>query len=684
MDALEHGDPRSRKSVAARLRRAVGRLLQFEAREERPLIFAFSMAMGAAGYLVMPMEPSWATVIALCGLALMVFLASRRIWQAPILMIAATVLIGAASGMAAGKTHATVSAGRTISAPIGPVLVEGWVAAVDPGDKGPRLRLDVHAIGGLSPDQTPRHIRLTHRTRLEVSPGRFVRCWGVLRPPPGPAIPGDYDFRRQAYFDGLHAVGYVQGRCRGGALGAPGGVNSLKLDLAAKRRRLAEHVHSTIGPESGGIAAALISGDRSFIPPEHRDALRDAGLAHLLAISGLHLGIVGGIVFALVFRILVLIEPLALRMPVKKPAAMAAIIGTAAYLVLSGASVSTQRAFVMAAVVFGAILFDRSALSFRSLAIAMIAIIILAPVSVLSPGFQMSFAATGALIAVYATWSRNRTFQTGRLARWRFAAASLVVTSLVASAATAPFAIYHFDRVSATGIIANLLAMPVVSILTAPAAALSLILWPVGLSDVGLHLFGWSLDLVLTIAIWTNGLADSPTWTPHAAMPAATLALCVAALFALCLLRGWSAVSGVAVLVFGAGYLWWSDAQTTLYWAPDGAVYVADGLAPPYRITVTDGDGLGPLKFDDPPLSQDCTGRICELAIGPATLALNGQADPLVLQVRTQQQTAGLTWPDIETGGGAALTVTPDGVISLRRVPCGDRPWAPCPKPQAP
>ncbi|MEO0715022.1 MAG: hypothetical protein AAFY37_14050, partial [Pseudomonadota bacterium] len=108
MDALEHGDPRSRKSVAARLRRAVGRLLQFEAREERPLIFAFSMAMGAAGYLVMPMEPSYATVIALCGIALMVFLASRRIWQAPILMIAATVLIGAASGMAAGKTHATV------------------------------------------------------------------------------------------------------------------------------------------------------------------------------------------------------------------------------------------------------------------------------------------------------------------------------------------------------------------------------------------------------------------------------------------------------------------------------------------------------------------------------------------------------------------------------------------------
>lgn len=155
-------------------------------------------------------------------------------------------------------------------------------------------------------------------SRLEVSPGRFVRCWAVLRPPPSPTLPGDYDFRRQTYFEQLGAVGYVQGRCRGDVLGAPAAAGDrISLWIAAKRRVLALHVKEVAGERAGGLAAALVTGDRSFVRPEDRDALRDTGLAHLLAISGLHLSIVGGMTYLIFRRTLALIEPLALRVPVK-------------------------------------------------------------------------------------------------------------------------------------------------------------------------------------------------------------------------------------------------------------------------------------------------------------------------------------------------------------------------------
>ena len=506
--------------------------------------WALALMAGAAVYMIAPDEPGWAALGLSAGLPLFLrFAAGRLVAGALPAWFASTLVLLSAYGMGglAAKLRVAGIDDQTVSAAdaADPRLVEGWVVAIEPGANGPRLRLRVHAVEGWPPDHQPHTIRLTHTNALSVGPGRFVRCWAVMRPPPGPSLPGDYDFRRQAWFERLHAVGYVRGRCRGGTLGPPAAMGDrADVALAAVRRQLATHVAEAAGPRAGGLAAALASGDRSGLSQADQDALRGSGLAHLLAISGLHMGIVCGLVFLLVRRGLALIPPLALRWPVPRLAAAAALIAGGIYLALSGGSVSTQRAYIMAAVFFGAIVVDRSPVSLRSFAIALAAIVILYPEAVISPGFQMSFAATGALIATYVPWAVAR--QTGDVpAGWgqriRVALIGLAVTSVVASAATAPFAWYHFGRSAPLGLVANLLAMPIVSFVSAPAAALSLLLAPVGLDGVGLRLFGLSLEWVLAIAHWAAG-DEAPRVAP---MAETALLSFSAALVSHVLLLGW-------------------------------------------------------------------------------------------------------------------------------------------------
>ena len=278
----------------------------------RPLIFAFSLTVGALIYFLLPAEPGTSIFILL---ACMAFACAglAKFGKVPAIALGALVFSGVLFGLSVAKAQTARVQSKMILASYGPVMTEGWVTAIEPSSRGVRVRLRVHAIAGVSERDLPHTIRMTHRARLAVAPGRFVRCWAVLRPPPGPALPGDYNFQRQAWFEGLDAVGYVQGRCRGGVLGAPAPLElRLKLRLASLQRNLAIYVREPCGERAGGFAAALITGDRSFMREEDREALRGSGLAHLLAISGLHLGIVGGLVFLIIRRALALIEWLAL------------------------------------------------------------------------------------------------------------------------------------------------------------------------------------------------------------------------------------------------------------------------------------------------------------------------------------------------------------------------------------
>ncbi|HCY56754.1 MAG TPA: competence protein, partial [Oceanicaulis sp.] len=283
------------------------------------------------------------------------------------------------------------------------------------------------------------------------------------------------------------------------------------------RWRLAQRIADAAGPNSGPVIAALLTGERSGVTEEHAEALRLSGLGHLLAISGMHMALLAGGIYFAARWLIASIEPFARSHDPRKPAALIALLAALGYLLLSGGAISTQRAFVMAAVMFTAILIGRRAVSFQSLALAALIIIAFSPQSVIEPGFQMSFAATAALIAVYEAWQRWRMTRDmtdyGWLARVQAAFTGLAVTSLVAGSATGLFAAFHFQRMAAYGFGVNLLAMPVFSFWVMPAGVVGLLLAPFGLERIPLLVSAAGMDIVLAIATWTSSL-------PGAAMPA--------------------------------------------------------------------------------------------------------------------------------------------------------------------
>lgn len=673
-----------------------GRIWALPFLDAQPLVLAFAICAGAIFYFSLDVEPTFSAVLVSFISLLLIYLAVRRMPVPQVLAFCALVALGLGIGVLSSKLRVIRVAAPSITTPVGPVMIEGWVQSVEPGAKGNRLRLRVHAIAGVDADDTPKYARVTHRMSLNVSPGRFVRCWSVLRPPPAPGLQGDYDFQRQAWFEQLGSVGYVQGRCRGGTLGAPAGLRGrLALKVASLRRKLAVYVNDRAGTSGGGFAAAIVSGDRSFMSTEDQDALRGSGLAHLLAISGLHMGIVGGMIFLILKRAFSMIEPLALRIAVQKPAAFGALFASLVYLILSGASVSTQRAFIMSAVVFGAVLFDRAAISMRSFAIAMIAVLILQPESCMTPGFQMSFAASGALIATYEAWTARRIASAKQMGTVSYTFASLIVTSTVAAVATAPFAIYHFDRVAALGLLANFLAMPVITFVAAPASAFALIAAPIGGADMGLGVLGQSLSVVLEIARWCSRAGEGGL-TFGKVMPSISLLLLSSALILAVVSRGYWRAFMAAPLVAGAVWVWSSAPATLLHWSKSGDLFVAGAEGKMTRYELEDGDGLSPLRYSKIKASSECTQDGCEITtpIGVISVRKNTHSNipcdsPGVIAFITMSADDAVSkrnpdcipvyeWREVRDGNSLTVKYRSDQQLNRVAVSCSKRPWRQC------
>lgn len=337
------------------------------------------------------------------------------------------------------------------------------------------------------------------------APGDAVSVRAVLSRPSGPAAPGGYDPARAAWFDGVALSGFAI------ADPEPAIVTGERWAraLAAFRWRLAERIRARAGERTGGVAAALLTGERSGVSEADAEALRISGLGHILAISGLHMALFAGGVYMAARLVFASIEPFARAHDPRKPAAVIALLAATAYLVLSGGAVSTQRAWVMAVVVLIGVLLDRRAFSMRSLALAALAVVVLAPESVIEAGFQMSFAAVAALIAVYDIWMKikpERLGAPGLMDRAMDSLGGLTTTSIVAGAATGAFAAFHFQRMAAYGLIANVTAMPVFTFWVMPAGAIALVLAPIGLDGPALAVMDAGLRVVLAIAHWTAEL----------------------------------------------------------------------------------------------------------------------------------------------------------------------------------
>ena len=403
------------------------------------------------------------------------------------------------------------------------VEVRGIVAhVIESQDKPPRIVLADVRVAHWSGDVRPGRLRLIAHKATGAWIGQSLTARADLWPPPSPVMPGAYDFGRRMFFEGIAGLGVAKSTVLEPASQVPG----LEVRLARIRLTLAGYVRSRIDGQPGAVAAALITGDRSGITEKTAEDLRRSGLAHLLAISGLHMGlVVGGVLFA-VRGILIIIPGLGLRIHAKKWAASAALLAGIVYLALSGASIPTVRAFVMATVMILAILLDRRSLSLRTIAVAATIVLILQPEALFEPGFQMSFAAATALIWAFEIWTdrrRDRAVERPRgLARVPGWFVAIAATSLIAAAATAPFALFHFNRVAVFGLAGNLVAMPLMGLVIMPSAVAAMVAAPLGLAELPLWAMGAGIDQALSVAARVASWEGAVVWwpVPHkAALP---------------------------------------------------------------------------------------------------------------------------------------------------------------------
>ncbi|MBY6200511.1 ComEC family competence protein [Maritalea mobilis] len=453
-----------------------------------------ALALGVAIYFALPVEPTAnaylaAALVAVLGMALVVV---RREAFGPFGF--ALMLVAAGLLLAGARAHSVA----------GPVLdfryygpIEGRVVGIDrSASDALRLTLADVCLEDMRPERVPRRVRVAlhgDQRWLDPAPGMRVMMTGHLSPPSGPAEPGGFDFQRHAWFLSLGAVGYTRTPVLLAAPRPPG-----EAPLFHLRMQLSAAIRAQIDGQPGAFAAAVLTGDRSGLEASPVEDMRAANIAHLLAISGLHMGLLTGFVYAALRAVLALIPALALRYPIRKWAAVAALASGAFYLALSGGNVATERAFIQVGVMFVAVLLDRRAVTLRSVAIAALIVLAHRPETLMSPGFQMSFAATTALVAVFnALRGVEGMTAWPKWARW---VAALVLSSAVAGLATAPFAAAHFNRIAVYGLAANLLTVPVMGSLIIPAAVVAALLWPAGGAPLAFAVMEPGLTWILSVA----------------------------------------------------------------------------------------------------------------------------------------------------------------------------------------
>lgn len=484
-----------------------------EERERWFLWLPVFLAVGIGGYFYLPFEPARGPPVALFGaLSACCWFWRRR----PALLYPTFLVLVAVAGFAAAQWRTAGIEGPLVEDRTRPGTVHGIVEQVEPSGRRWRVVLGDLRVDALEADATPARARIVLRHGDgPPEPGAAVSLTAVLLPLPQPAMPGAFDFARHVFFQGLGGVGYALSELaiEDVAPVAP----SLARTVSAARRIVGERVAAALdyGSEQGlirrSLAEALLIGQRGAIPDEVLDAMRDSGLAHILAISGLHIGLVAGFVFFVVRAGLALVGPLALRRPIRKWAAGVALVVAFAYVLLAGATVPTQRAFLMLGIGLVAILTDRLQLNMRPVAWAALAVLMVMPESLVGASFQLSFAAVVALVAAYeAVRSRWRGIGIGaglprdptraRASVLGLYFLAVVFTSFVATLATAPFAITNFNRVAVYGIAANLVAVPVTAFWIMPWGIVALAFIPLGMEELPLAAMGRGLDLLAWVA----------------------------------------------------------------------------------------------------------------------------------------------------------------------------------------
>ena len=539
------------------------------------------LSFGIGIYFSLPTEPQGLFIALVCLVALSAATLAWRgpeLWQLPALALALALGGLILADLRAHMVAAPVLSFRYYGA------VEGRVIDIDRSfSDQTRLTLDQVRLEDTAPGRTPARVRIAlhgDQAGFQPAPGLRVMLTAHLSPPEGPVEPGGFDFQRLAWFSQLGGVGYTRSPVMVVADPDPGWA----LMAFRMRMSLSRAMQAGMEGQAGAFGAALMTGDRSGVTTATNDALRASNLSHIISISGLHMGLLSGFVFALCRYGLALCPPLALRLNAKKLAAVAALLAATFYMVLAGPDVATRRSYIMAAVILLAVLSDRRAMSLRSVAIAALICLLLEPESLIEPGFQMSFGATAALIVGFEHWASVQK----RLPALMRPVAMAVLSSLIAGTATAPIAAAHFNRIAEYGLLANLLAVPVMGIMVMPAGVMAAVLAPFGLAGPALWVLEKGCALILYIAEQVAGLSGAVITVPTP--PAAFLPMLgmFGALF-LISRQGWSRGLGLGGLA-AAMLIWTLADRPVLLISGDGTLV---GLMTPAGRAISKEKGGG-------------------------------------------------------------------------------------------
>lgn len=517
--------------------------------EQGRFLLLLPVAMGTAIliYFSLPTEPPlWIGPAAACGAATALAAGWRNLyWR-----FACALLLAAALGFARAEWR-TACEPPLVLMPTGPADIAGTISRIEHLPEATRITLSAPRIDG--GPTLPRAIRLKlrHGAPFALRAGEGVRTFGLLFGPERPAWPGGWDMGRDYFFSGLNASGFALTPL---SLTTAAPQNPVALWLQNLRNHIASTILATLPPGSGGVAVTLLTGDEQAVPPTVRQHFIAAGLAHILAVAGLHVGIVMGLVFFITRWLLTRHERMALHIPAKSIAAAAALAGGAAYAVLTGAHLPILRALAMASLATFGVFAGRRAFSLRGLAFAAMALLLATPEVILGTSFQMSFSAVAALIAGHGamqTISARHHQPRTRLRRGAQHMFDLALTSLLAGGASMPFAAYQFQQMQPYWIPANLLAVPLTGFWIMPWGLLALFLMPLHLAALALIPMGWGIDAI----IWVAGIIAH--W-PGALLPItpipATAILCIAAGLAwLCIWRSPARLAGVGAMALGLG-----------------------------------------------------------------------------------------------------------------------------------
>jgi len=571
MPSNEAAKPRSRHLQGLKLpeRRSVVRKIQAAITREQGLGTAFlfvpvGLLAGILIYFSLPAEPApWNLPTGIFVLAaLLVF--SRSATPPFRMALAAGLLV--ATGMALAQLHTSWKATPMLGSDVTTRLTGRIVALEERANGRTRFTIDVLKTERPELRYAPDRVRVTAPGSAEgFELGGGVYGLVRLTSPSGPALPGGYDFAFHSYFNGIGSNGFFLGRPDAIELEtAIGRYETAVVALQRLRQAIGRQIQQAAPGRSGAVSAALVTGNKSGIPEDVTEALRVSGLAHILSISGLHMALVAATVMASLRLGFAFAPEWSARHPVRKYAAAGALAATGFYLFLAGAGVATQRSFVMLAIMLLALSFDRNAVTMRNLALAAIAVMVVAPDEVAGPGFQMSFAATAALIAVYGGWQdwrhrreRRRVDRPQRHPAISFLAAmgryalGIGITSLIAGLATGLFASYHFGRVAPYGLLANLAAMPVVTILVMPLAVAAVVAMPFGLHVYPFKAMAWTVELVIVIAERVASLSPAIS---TGQMPASALIAFSGGLIMLCFLSTRLKLAALPFLALGAAF----------------------------------------------------------------------------------------------------------------------------------